>query len=81
MTQDQAYRIKEWIEEGIAMAAPGSAYFEKGLALLGEVMPNTFYLSNIRRKGPVSGMSILKYELQKRSLECLKLFHITPLQK
>jgi hypothetical protein len=73
MTQDQAYRIKEWVDEGIALAAPGSEYFEKGLALLGEVMPNAFYLGNIRRKGPVSGMSILKYELQKRSLECLKL--------
>lgn len=69
MTQDQAYRINEWM---CSKESHSSEYFEKGLALLGEVMPNTFYLSNIRRKGPVSGMSILKYELQKRSSECIK---------
>jgi hypothetical protein len=77
MTQDQAYRIEEWVEqaEGRSQKAEGTTdnqFFERGLALLGEVMTNTFYLGNIRRKGSLAGMSILKYELQKKSLECLK---------
>lgn len=70
MTEEQAYRIKEWLDStssptGAWISDRGS-YFEQGLALLGEVMPNLFYLANIRRKGPIGGMGTLRYEMEKK---------------
>jgi|GEM_PF-870411 len=69
MTEDQAYRIREWIEvpkqvrdDGMPAMDDG-AYFELGLVLLGEVMPNLFFLANIRRKGTVRGLETVKFEL------------------
>lgn len=73
MTEEQAYRIREWLD-GAEHGAQSAEHFERGVALLGEVMTNLFYLGNIRRKGPAGGMATLKYELGKRvnSSECLK---------
>lgn len=51
-------RIAEWLERGDD--------FEAGLALLSEVLPNRFYLDQIRRKGAVRGLETVRYELRKR---------------
>lgn len=40
--------------------------FELGISLLSQVMPNAYYLHNIRLKGERHGMSSLVYELTKR---------------
>lgn len=40
--------------------------FDLGLTLLSQVMPNAYYLHNIRLKGERHGMSSLVYELTKR---------------
>ena len=71
MKQETAIEIKEWLT--LAFDTPTgysgtevTEHFERGLALLGEVYANPFYLKNIRKKGPVKGMGTLRHELNKR---------------
>jgi hypothetical protein len=58
MTDGTAERIVEFLDNG--------GEFETGLALLQEVMPNPFYIANLRRKGAVKGMETVRYELRKK---------------
>lgn len=53
-----AEQISDWF-------ARGGEDFEEGLVLLGKLMPNLFYVSNIRRRGALYGLNTLRYELGK----------------
>lgn len=58
MNNDLSNRISDFLEQG--------GDFETGLSLLGMVMNNPYFITNLRRKGVGIGYKTVVYELRKR---------------
>jgi len=65
MNETTAYQIKSWLDLTVR-GSDSVSEFESGLALLAQVMSNTFYVANIRRKEPAKGIETVRYELEKK---------------